>query len=254
MKFLKFKILKKLYIKLFFIAFIFPSFGGVGGGLYAQDPELFEHTWYFQEGELNGEIFYPLSYFTGNIDFYADLIEVYHNYCEEGFASLIDYDLVENEFLLDFVEVVLIGVCSENEDLDFMNKHYSIYGTMDGTGAVKNPFVYIIESVGDNYQLTVENGNGDWAVYNSVLLSLSTFHQNSFTLYPNPVKEVLQINTSSSEMVKASIYDINGKLLQTHSLENIVSSIDVKALKQGMYFVVFESETGERVSKKFVKK
>ncbi len=116
-----------------------------------------------------------------------------------------------------------------------------------------NPFTYTIETVNDYSQLTIENGEGDWAVYNSVLLSTSTFQQNSFVLYPNPVKEVLQINNSSNQLVTAIIYNINGKKIQTHSLENKVSTTDVKALIPGLYFVVFESETGEWVSKKFIK-
>ncbi len=44
-------------IGLFFISVLLPSFGGAGGEIYAQDPELFEHTWYFAIGEIDGEQF-----------------------------------------------------------------------------------------------------------------------------------------------------------------------------------------------------
>jgi hypothetical protein len=86
------------------------------------------------------------------------------------------------------------------------------------------------------------------------LLSTPSFDQNSFALYPNPVKETLRINNDSNQKVSATIYDINGKKLNGQSLETNATTIDVKAFSPGLYFVVFESEDGERVSKKFMKK
>ncbi len=135
-----------------------------------------------------------------------------------------------------------------------MQKHNLFYGDFQISGIANNPFSYLIEPINDYLQLTITNGEGDWAVYNSVLLSTTTFHQNSFTMYPNPVQANLSINNTSNQSVKATIYDVNGKVLQSYTLEAYTSTINVKSLKTGLYFVIFENEGGERVSKKFVKR
>src|SRR5690606_9412662 len=122
-----------------------------------------------------------------------------------------------------------------------------IYSDYQNTGIANNPFTYSIATISNYFQLTIENGEGDWAVYNSVLLSTASFGQNSFDLYPNLVRETLHINKGSTQSVSATIYDVNGKKLQSHFLKTNTSTIDVKALNPGLYFVVFESEAGERV-------
>lgn len=222
--------------------------------LYSQNPELFEHTWYFHYGFLDGEDFYPLSYLRGELYFMTDLtIQVAHPYCEEGFTSYINQINNQVFILEDDVEVILIGTCSSGDEQIFMDRHYSIYGTMDGTGFAKNPFTYTISTINNYFQLTIENGVGDWAVYNSVLLSTQGFNQNKFTIYPNPVIETLQISQQTPQKIRASIFDVHGKKLQQQTFENSTSTFDVKALNPGLYFVVLESELGERVSKKFVK-
>ena len=73
-------------------------------------------------------------------------------------------------------------------------------------------------------------------------------------IYPNPVKETLNINNSSNQTVTATIYDVSGKKLQSHVLESSKETINVKPLKTGLYFVVFENEAGERSSERFIKK
>jgi len=221
--------------------------------LYAQDPQLFEHTWYFVNGEFDGEEFLPVNNLQGELSFTIDFFEVNHTFCQEDGFSSIEYGEPNFFFNLGEFLVVLVGICGEPEQTDFMHKHYSIYGDYQDTGEANNPFNYTIESINDFLQLTITNGEGDWAVYNSVLLSTPTFDQKSFMMHPNPVKENLNIQTNSNQSVSATIYDVSGKLIHKQFLEENNSSINVKALNTGLYFVVFENERGERVSKKFVK-
>src|SRR5690606_35089538 len=133
--------------------------------LNAQDPQLFENTWYFHQGILDGEEFFPLVILNGELNISTDFFSLIHSYCEEGFTSSI-ININNETFFLDEVDVVLVGSCGDPEELDFMFKHYLIYGIMDGSGIAKNPFNYTIETIDTYYQLTIENGDGDWAVYN----------------------------------------------------------------------------------------
>lgn len=253
------------YVKLISIAFLLHSFtsallissGGVGGGLYAQDPELFEHTWYFDNGELNGEEFSPTPNLTAQMTFNNQYLDIGYPYCSGG-ISFEDVNHISNvSFEVTGDYYILVDECNypKNEaEYLFMANHDRVFGDFTGsTTSYFNPFIYNIETTDEHSQLTIENGLGDWAVYNSVLLSTLSFNETASAIYPNPVKETLHINITSNQVVWATVYDINAKKLQSYSLENNLSAIDVKALKPGLYFVVFESEAGEQVSKKFIK-
>lgn len=77
---------------------------------------------------------------------------------------------------------------------------------------------------------------------------------SEISIYPNPVLETLQINQTNYQYSFAIIYDLQGKNLGQHLLKNSKSTIDVKSFIAGLYFLVLESEKGERVTQKFVKK
>jgi len=220
--------------------------------VYAQDQELFEHNWYFSEGMLDSEGLIPInSSLQIVLNFFENSLEMSIPYCEDGYVGE-DMEVEENQLIFSFFDWSLAGLCLE-DDYDYIEKHYTIYAVNDGTGTPKNPFTYTIETIDDYYQLTIENGEGDWAVYNSVLLSTTDFSKDNFTLYPNPVKETLHISSTANQAVNVSIYDLNGTLIQSHSFENKTTTLDIKSFKQGLYFIVFETETGERAGKKFVK-
>ncbi len=237
--------------------------------LYGQDPELFNHTWYLEKIVIDNEEFL-VSDLTGNPYYNFIINEMYfenfngEDYMTLAFCNVWDgkSEIFTDTLHFDYFEPSPIDFCDitpgEGGDLilDYEEKYISVYVHTDsGIYIPKNPFTYIIQNVaGNHYQLTIENGEGDWAVYNSVLLSIPSFNQNSFTLYPNPVKEVLNITTRFPEAFTVSIYDMTGKLLKSQVFDAAQNQMDVKQLNSGLYFAVFESETGEQVSKKFVKK
>lgn len=221
--------------------------------LHAQDQDLFNHTWYFSEGMLDSENLFPINSSLQIVLYFLDnSLEMSILYCEDGYVGE-DMEVEDNQLIFSFFDWSLVGICL-GDDYDYIEKHYTIYAVNDGTGAPKNPFNYTIEAIDDYYQLTITNGEGDWAVYNSVLLSTTVFSYSDFTLYPNPAKETLNINNNSNQQVSAIIYDLNGKLLQSHDIDNEMTALDVKSLDQGLYFIVFETETGEWLHKRFVKK
>jgi hypothetical protein len=254
------KILKiiNVNLNLIAIALLFPSFGGAGGGLYAQDPGLFNQTWYFQVGELNGGQFLPTTKLTAKLSMFSNEISYGYEYCEGGvlFEGVI-YNADEPLFEITGDHYILIDLCSPDDpnELMFMQQHDLIFGDLSSsTMTYYNPFTYIIETIDDYLKLTITNGEGDWAVYNSVLLSTTSFTQNSFTFYPNPAKEILTIATRFSESFTTNVYDMTGKLLQSQVFATAPYQMNVASLNPGVYFVVFENGTGEWVSKKFVKR
>src|SRR5690554_4362098 len=221
--------------------------------LYAQNSMLFENTWYLHNlvidensniPPVNDEIpFVPA-------DFYENGV-IYTGMCEEGGAGELEY-IGTTEF--NVLEMnFLQGGCHQNHPYNqsYSGLYQSFWGPLVGIGLIS----YEIIEDEQIRTLIITSPNGDYAMYsNEVPLSTGYFTYNHFILYPNPVKETLNINNNSNQQVSAIIYDLNGKLIQSHVIDNEMTALDVKNLNQGLYFIVFETETGERVSKKFVKK
>lgn len=221
---------------------------------YSQDPDILDKEWFLHYGILNGEEFEPPypSFFTAELYFDSEneFLKVSHPYCEESLSTSYLFGS-NNEFTIEDADVVLAGICAEQEILEFMPKHYNIYGDEDGNP--KNPFTYSLESDGDNYMLTIENGEGDIAVYGDVQLSVTDFEASSFLLYPNPATDILTL--SSREIVKeVAVYDIHGKLVKTSRFNNEPLEIDVSTLQNGLYFLRIETEVGRVATAKFIKK
>ena len=64
---------------------------------------------------------------------------------------------------------------------------------------------------------------------------------NNIKVYPNPVTNVLTIETmDKSEIKNITISDMSGKLIYSNKLEN--NSVDVSFLKQGVYTITFDKD------------
>jgi hypothetical protein len=84
------------------------------------------------------------------------------------------------------------------------------------------------------------------------LLSNQDFaFENEFVLYPNPVKEVLNISSKNqTEISSIEIYNIVGQVVI--AIPNSTKTIDVSNLKTGTYFIKVNTEKGTTTTK-FVK-
>lgn len=67
---------------------------------------------------------------------------------------------------------------------------------------------------------------------------------NNIKIYPNPVTNVLTVETSDKSEVKfITISDIAGKLVYSDKLEN--NSIDISFLKQGTYIIKLDNDNNK---------
>ncbi|MEL1254624.1 T9SS type A sorting domain-containing protein [Flavobacterium sp. DGU38] len=77
---------------------------------------------------------------------------------------------------------------------------------------------------------------------------------NYFTLYPNPVNDVLNINAKQDiEIQSLAIYDILGQLIIAVPNAKSVSAVDVSKLRTGNYFIKVKTDKGSS-GMKFIKK
>jgi hypothetical protein len=129
-----------------------------------------------------------------------------------------------------------------------------------GYGIQNNNVYYMDPWFGEGYKIsTYENIRNDgwheWTHTNVLLVSpqetgIAGIERVSVEIYPNPVKDMLQIENGEQRINRIEIVDLSGKVIfQSNSLRN---QINVSDLSQGIYFVKLETEKGT-VTKKFVK-
>ena len=82
-------------------------------------------------------------------------------------------------------------------------------------------------------------------------LSSDSFFKNNFSLYPNPVNNVLNISIKNElSITKLTITDINGRIVISES--SVINSLNVSDLSSGIYLVSVETNEGKGTTK-FVK-
>ena len=87
--------------------------------------------------------------------------------------------------------------------------------------------------------------------------AVDDYLQNSVILYPNPVKEVINVQCTMNNVqldgATLEVFDVYGKLLQTVVMSSEITTLNVFSLANGMYFVRVSTDRGA-VTKTFVKR
>ncbi|MFP3593667.1 T9SS type A sorting domain-containing protein [Chryseobacterium sp. SIMBA_038] len=88
-------------------------------------------------------------------------------------------------------------------------------------------------------------------IQNETVLATSESNKNKdvFSIYPNPVKDILSIK-SDKEIVKAEIYDTTGRIINSSGVKN--NSINVSELPKGNYIIKLSTKD-KAVTQKFIK-
>ena len=135
-------------------------------------------------------------------------------------------------------------------------------GAFSTADASTNSYVITDLNPETTYEIQVQADCGDgnvsaWATTTATTLAdgVNNYLENSVVLYPNPAKEVINVQCTMNEWNGATIevLDVYGKLLQTLKADSEITQINVSNLANGMYFVRMTTEQGV-VTKRFVKK
>lgn len=101
-----------------------------------------------------------------------------------------------------------------------------------------------------------ENSRGGqdyWILKHTASLGLEeNSFLNTITLYPNPVKNTLQLNTQDKTIDQINIYTMTGSKVLQPNVDSVSPLVDVSSLSAGVYFIQLYS--GKNVAlKKFIK-
>jgi len=82
------------------------------------------------------------------------------------------------------------------------------------------------------------------------ITDVKQIQSTSMKIYPNPVKEELEIDSGELQINSVEIVDLSGKMI--YKFNNSINKINVSELSQGFYFVKIETDKGV-ITKKIVK-
>lgn len=100
-----------------------------------------------------------------------------------------------------------------------------------------------------DYNAPIVTNTYSTSVQNVLATSEVNTNKNDFSIYPNPVKDILYIQ-SKEEITKAEIYDAAGRILNTTGIKN--NSVDVSDLAKGNY-IIRVSTKDKTLMLKFIK-
>ncbi len=123
-------------------------------------------------------------------------------------------------------------------------------GGIQGTGGVQG-----IAGTSTTPSTQTASGGIETVICSSTTTATNeNFHDDLFSLLPNPATDKLQITISNLQIEKAEleIFDVMGKLIQKGKLKSQKEEIDISLLEKGVYYLKVSRE-GKSVVKKFIK-
>jgi hypothetical protein len=131
----------------------------------------------------------------------------------------------------------IAGTCASPVTTDFQTKYFS--ALQKTTNFVHN---YMITGSGSGQILTLTTSAGDTLVFGTQkVLGVSDVARPAFSIYPNPVKDVINI-VSDDKPDSVALYDMTGKLVLSGTT---TQKINAASLKKGVYMmqISFDNKT-----------
>jgi hypothetical protein len=117
---------------------------------------------------------------------------------------------------------VLTTDMSGNAVVQLVSGSYTYTAKKDGYNDLEGSFVV---------------NNADKTIFVNMAVGIEGAIEDFVRLYPNPVESTLTIDRNSSDEVVIELYNISGVLVGTTNTEKATTTIDVKTLSPGTYFI-----------------
>ena len=224
------------------------------GNVLAQNPQLFNNTWYLQKVVVASEDYYsssdagyPEIFFTQDSE---DVLNIYHPECGDLAWYGIEYSGIDS-FTSFGIWGGLPGGCMTLPQMEFSAKHYSIYSDTNSV----NPISYSLNGAAGQWSLIITNAEGNQAFYRDSELSTNSFQKNIFVLYPNPVHDILTLSElHQQDIIDIRLYDLSGRIIPVNKTINWNNpTLEVSDLSNGLYYINVLFKDGITATQKFIK-
>ncbi|MFM7016036.1 MAG: T9SS type A sorting domain-containing protein, partial [Bacteroidota bacterium] len=81
----------------------------------------------------------------------------------------------------------------------------------------------------------------------------NTTTSNSIQLQPNPAKNSITLSGNSNELKNYVLLNAVGQQVEAGSFSNLIYTIDISKLEQGVYFLKIRDDKGNSFNQKFLK-
>jgi len=103
----------------------------------------------------------------------------------------------------------------------------------------------------ENNELIYKNPEYSECYYDSSVSSIQAMVFDRYSVYPNPVDDILTISPSNSTISRIEIFNISGEKVYSQIYEGV---IDISSLSKGMYFLKAYNTNEQVLLFKFIKK
>ena len=147
-----------------------------------------------------------------------------------------------------------------NANVSSWNVRYRVAGGQWTTATVNtNQYAVSGLTAETNYEVQVQadcgdNNLSDWSETLNVTTlvdGINSYLLNSIALYPNPAKDVVNVQSSKFNVQSVEVIDVYGKVINTVDVVDNPTCINVSGLANGIYFVRVTTEEGV-VTKNFI--
>jgi glucose/arabinose dehydrogenase len=144
----------------------------------------------------------------------------------------------------------------QNNETNFSNIGFVESKSLNGISNRAFDYTFTDSSALSNtklfYRLQIQNKDGSYT-YSDIRTITSGAVINSFTFFPNPTKDHVQINLDNfTQPVRMILYDVTGKKIKEKLLNQQGTTVDLPGLK-GIYIMqLSDKDGGNLIRKKFV--
>lgn len=135
-------------------------------------------------------------------------------------------------------------------------RNFSKAGTVAAAnnGSVANSYSFMVKDLtAGKYYFRIKQVDKDGQFDYSKTITLEIDNKVAVSLYPNPVKDQLNIYTAKNIYNTAYIINSTGKILKTITLTASTTQVDVSSLSTGIYFVRLTNEKSSGETLSFIK-
>lgn len=101
--------------------------------------------------------------------------------------------------------------------------------------------------------LAAFTGGRIYKIKDNTPISVEENHIDTFTLYPNPAQDFINIHLSIDHLSKVELFDITGKLVASETINQLPEvSLNISSLKSGIYIVAVSDSKENKSFKKLV--
>lgn len=219
---------------------------------FAQDPLLFNTTWYLHNVVVNGVDNIPPTS-NMNLHFFTPT-DLTTDACNIMFGS-VAFENNTNQFSFSNYAITL-NFCNNTELAIYQEIYFPVF--IDGVDSGPPWSSYLTYSISEFEgikTLIINSAFNKQAIYKNVMLSKERFKSTDFSFYPNPSEDSIEINIHDafSKNTVLEIYNELGILCKTENLISDKTRMELRDFGSGIYFLKIKTNEGTTV-KKLIKK